>query len=71
MCLISFIMICVIIFKTLIFGDPTSGYPSLICTIVFIGGIQLFCIGILGQYLSKVYIEVKKRPMYIIEEEKI
>ncbi|MBR0183931.1 MAG: glycosyltransferase family 2 protein [Clostridia bacterium] len=71
MCLISFIMICIIIFKTLIFGDPTSGYPSLICTIVFIGGIQLFCIGILGQYLSKVYIEVKKRPMYIIKEEKI
>ncbi len=68
-CLIAFIMICVIIVKTLIWGDPVAGYPSMICVIFLIGGIQLFCMGILGQYLSKIYMEVKNRPLYIIKEE--
>lgn len=67
-CLIAFFMICVIIAKTLIWGDPVAGYPSLICAIFFMGGIQLFCLGILGQYLSKTYLETKKRPIYIVRE---
>ena len=67
-CLISFIMIIFIIVKTLVFGDETSGWPSLTCIIFFVSGIQLFCLGIMGQYLSKTYLEVKKRPHYIIGE---
>lgn len=67
-CLISFIMIIVIIMKTLIFGDPTSGWPSLVCIIFFVSGIQLFCLGIIGQYLAKTYLETKNRPIYIIRE---
>ena len=69
LCLISLILVCVVVIKTLAFGDPVAGYPSLICAIIFIGGIQLFCIGILGQYLSKTYLEVKNRPIYITKEE--
>ena len=68
LCLISFIMIIFIIVKTLIYGDPTSGWPSLVCIIFFVSGIQLFCLGIIGQYLSKTYLETKKRPIYIIKE---
>lgn len=67
-CLISFILIAVIIIKTLIYGDPTNGWPSTICIMFFIGGIQLLCLGIMGQYLSKTYLEVKKRPIYIVKE---
>jgi glycosyltransferase involved in cell wall biosynthesis len=67
-CFISLIMIFVIIIRTLIFGDPTSGWPSLVCIIFFVSGIQLFCIGIIGQYLSKTYLETKKRPIYIVKE---
>ncbi len=67
-CLISMIMIFVIIIKTLIFGDPVSGWPSMMCVIFLVSGIQLFCIGILGQYLSKTYLETKKRPIYIVKE---
>lgn len=67
-CLAAFVIICFIVAKTLIFGDPVAGYPSLICAITFIGGIQLFCIGILGQYLSKTYLETKQRPIYIAKE---
>lgn len=67
-CLIAFAMILVIILKTLIWGDPVSGWPSLVCIIFFVGGIQLFCLGIVGQYLSKMYLETKKRPIYIAKE---
>ena len=67
-CLISFLVIIFIIVKTLIWGDPVSGWPSLACLIVFIGGIQLFFFGIMGIYLSKIYLEVKNRPVYIIKE---
>ncbi len=70
-CLISFIMIIVIIIKTLVFGDPTSGWPSLVCIIFFVSGVQLFSLGILGQYLSKTYLETKNRPIYIIKETNI
>lgn len=67
-CLIAFVAIVFIIVKTLVFGDPTSGWPSLACIIVFVSGIQLFSMGIIGQYLSKTYLEVKKRPIYIVKE---
>ncbi len=67
-CLISGIFIFLIIIKTLVFGDPTSGWPSLACIIVFIGGVQLLSLGIIGQYLSKTYLEVKNRPLYIVKE---
>lgn len=67
-CLIAFLMIIVIIAKTLIFGDPTSGWPSLVCIIFLVSGVQLFCLGIIGQYLSKTYLEAKKRPIYIAKE---
>lgn len=67
-CLISLIAIVLIIIKTLIWGDPVGGWPSLACLIIFMGGIQLFFFGIMGMYLSKIYLEVKKRPIYIISE---
>lgn len=67
-CFIAFIMIIVIIIRTLAFGDSTSGWPSLVCIIFLVSGIQLFCIGIIGQYLSKTYLETKKRPIYIVKE---
>ena len=70
-CLIAFIMILVIIIKTLVFGDPTSGWPSMVCIMFFVSGIQLFCLGIMGQYLAKIYLEVKDRPIYIIKETNI
>lgn len=67
-CLVAFIAIIFIIVKTLVYGDSTAGWPSMACIIVFVSGIQLFTIGIIGQYLSKTYLEVKKRPIYIIKE---
>ena len=69
--LISIIMIIIIILKTIIFGDPTSGWPSMVCVIFFVGGIQLLCTGIIGQYLAKTYLETKNRPIYIIKETNI
>ena len=68
-CFLAFLLIIFIVVKTLIFGDPVGGWPSSICIISLIGGVQLFCIGVLGQYLSKTYMEVKKRPIYLIKEE--
>ena len=67
-CLIAFIFIIVIIVKTLIFGDPVSGWPSLVCIIFMVSGVQLFCLGIMGEYLAKMYLEVKNRPIYIVKE---
>lgn len=67
-CLVSFIMIIFIVARTLAYGDPTSGWPSMVCIIFFVSGIQLFSLGIIGQYLSKAYLEVKHRPIYIIKE---
>lgn len=64
----SFLAIIFIIVRKLIFDDPVSGWPSLVCIITLLGGIQLFCMGIMGQYLSKTYMEVKRRPHYIIRE---
>ena len=66
--IVSFIMIIVIIVRTLTFGDPVSGWPSLVCIIFFVSGVQLFCLGIIGAYLSKTYLETKNRPVYIVKE---
>jgi len=66
--IIAFIMIIVIIVKTLIFGDPVDGWPSLVCIIFLVSGVQLFCTGIIGSYLSKTYMETKNRPLYLIKE---
>ena len=68
-CLLAFIWLIVIVIKTIIWGEPVVGYPSTVCFILFIGGIQLFCIGILGKYLAKTYLETKKRPIYIVRED--
>lgn len=67
-CLLAFILIIVIIVKTLIYGDPVSGWPSTICIIFLVSGVQLFCSGIMGAYLSKTYLETKNRPIYIVKE---
>ena len=68
-CLVSFIAILIIVIKTLVFGDPVGGWSSMVCIIFFVSGIQLFCVGIIGAYLSKTYLETKHRPIYIIKEE--
>lgn len=67
-CLIAFAVIIFIIVKTIVWGDPVSGWPSLACIVIFVGGLQLFFFGIMGMYMSKLYLEVKKRPIYIISE---
>lgn len=68
-CMLAFVLIIFIIVRTSIFGDPVSGWPSLVCIISLISGVQLFCMGIIGQYLAKTYMEVKRRPIYIVREE--
>lgn len=68
MTLFSFIMLFVIIIRKLMFGDPVTGWASTICVIIFIGGIQLFCLGIIGQYIAKTYMETKHRPHFIIAD---
>lgn len=67
-CMLSFAMILFIIVRTAIWGDPVAGWPSLVCIIFMVSGIQLFCTGIVGQYLSKTYLETKHRPIYILRE---
>lgn len=69
-CLISFGMIIFTIVRKALFGDPTSGWPSLVCIICLASGVQLFCLGIVGQYLAKTYMEVKNRPIYLVKEER-
>lgn len=68
-CIVAFVAIIFIIVKTLIWGDPVGGWPSLVCIICLVSGVQLLCLGILGQYLSKTYMEVKRRPIYLVKEE--
>ena len=65
---VSFLVLIVIVLRKLIFDDPVDGWASTICVIIFIGGLQLFCLGIMGQYIAKTYMEVKHRPHYIISE---
>lgn len=68
-CMLAFVMIIFIIVRKLIFGDPVAGWPSLVCIMLFLSGVQFLCTGILGQYLAKTYMEVKKRPIYLVKEE--
>lgn len=70
-CLASFVGILFVVIRKLIIGDPIQGWASTICIILLMGGIQLLCTGILGQYLAKTYLETKKRPVYIIDELKL
>lgn len=67
-CMLAFLFLIFIFVRALFWGDPVAGWPSTICVIVLIGGIQLFCIGILGQYLAKTYMETKQRPAYLVRE---
>lgn len=71
MCLVAFIFILVIIIRTLVYGDPTSGWPSMVCIILLVSGVQMLCLGIQGQYLAKTYLETKSRPKYLVQEEKL
>lgn len=71
LCIVAFIWVIFIIIKTLLFGDPVKGYPSLACILLFVSGIQLLCLGIIGEYLSKTYLEVKRRPIYIENEKEL
>lgn len=68
-CLLAFIFMIFIFCKALIYGDPVAGWPSMVCIITFIGGVQLLCLGIMGQYMSKLYMEVKDRPKYLVKDE--
>lgn len=68
-CFASFVLILVIISKTLLWGDPVTGWPSLASIVFFVGGIQLFCTGIIGNYLANIYLETKGRPIYIVKQE--
>ncbi|MFH1512397.1 MAG: glycosyltransferase family 2 protein [Bacillota bacterium] len=67
-CIAALLLLLFFFIKTLVWGDPVTGFPMTICVILLLGGIQLFCIGILGQYLSKTYLETKRRPIYILKE---
>jgi len=67
---VTFVLIILIAVRRLVFGDPVQGWASLVCFITFFSGLQLFCTGISGLYISKIYTEVKQRPIYIIKEEK-
>lgn len=68
-CIVAFLLIMFIVVRKMIFGDPVSGWPSLVCIILMVSGIQFFCMGIVGQYLAKTYMEVKRRPIYVVKEE--
>lgn len=68
-CAAAFLMILFILIRSLVWTDPVGGWPSLVCIICMVSGVQLFCLGIVGQYLSKTYLEVKKRPIYLVKEE--
>ena len=69
LCVVSFFAIIFVIVRQLVWGGSAFGWPSMVCIILFLSGIQLFCIGILGQYLAKTYLEVKGRPIYILKEQ--
>ena len=68
LCVAALLTVVYIIVKTLLFGDPVGGWPSMACMVMFMGGVQLFCMGILGEYLAKTYLEVKRRPVYVLSE---
>lgn len=68
-CVIAFVFMVFIFIRAMIYGDPVAGWPSMMCIISLIGGVQLLCIGIMGQYMSKMYMEVKNRPKYLVKDE--
>lgn len=68
-CFVAFVVMIFIFIRALIYGDPVAGWPSMMCIISLIGGVQLLCLGIMGQYISKMYMEVKDRPKYLVREE--
>ncbi len=68
LCFVSFLAMIFVFVRALMFGDPVSGWPSTICIILFVGGVQLLCMGIIGEYLAKNYLETKHRPIYIVKE---
>ena len=65
----AFLGVIFVVVRKLIYGDPTTGWASLVCILLFTSGIQLLCIGIIGEYISKTYLETKRRPLYIVKEE--
>ena len=67
-CLAAFLGILFVVVRALLFGDPTNGWPSLVCIVLLCSGVQLFCTGIVGVYLSKTYLETKRRPICILKE---
>ena len=67
----SFLMLLFIIIRRIIFGDPVAGWASIICVVIFIGGLELFCLGIIGQYIAKIYLETKRRPHFIIADSNV
>ena len=67
-CFVAFLMVIFVIVRTVAYGDPVAGWPSLVCIMSFLSGIQLFSLGVIGQYLSKTYLETKKGPIYIATE---
>ena len=71
MTVVSFVMLLFVVIRRICFGDPVAGWASMICVMIFIGGIQLFCMGVMGQYIAKTYMETKKRPHYIISESNV
>ena len=68
-CIVAFLAVVFVVVRKLLFGDPVSGWASQVCITLFVSGVQLFCVGIVGQYLAKTYMEVKKRPIYLVKEE--
>ena len=70
MCIVAFIFLVLIVFRALIWGDPVSGWPSMVSIMIFIGGLIQLCLGIVGLYLSKIYLETKKRQHFILKEER-
>lgn len=67
-CAGSVLAMMVILFRTVMYGDPTSGWPSMVCIFLFVGGLQLLCLGIIGKYVGKIFLETKKRPVYLVKE---
>lgn len=67
-CVLSAVLIAVIVVRTLVWGDPVAGWPSMVCIVFLVSGVQLLCIGIMGQYLARTYLETKRRPLYLLQE---
>lgn len=69
-CALAIIGLIIVIFRKLVYGNPTMGWPSLVCIVLLVGGNQLFSLGIIGKYISKIYLETKHRPQYLIKEKR-